>query len=192
MAGRLRSNLVAAAMGLVCFGCPETQRPSWYFTCGDPVCRGYQRPTGVPACTQEKAGATCDASGARCDPVDDCNRLLLCSLSDPKLQGCPISSRTYKRDIRYLSEVELDGFARQIRAMRLATYRYNEPSSPRHLGFIIEDQPVSAAVDRDRDMVELYGYLSMAVATLQVQAREIERLEREMTALRRDVRRGAP
>ena len=43
------------------------------------------------------------------------------------------------------------------------------------------------ANDPARDMVDLYGYTSMAVAALQTQAREIEALEREVRALRREL-----
>ena len=68
--------------------------------------------------------------------------------------------------------------------MRLATWKYKHDPSKQRLGFIIDDDEQSAAVDQLRDMVDLYGYTSMAVATLQLQAREIEALRREVAELR--------
>lgn len=37
------------------------------------------------------------------------------------------------------------------------------------------------------DMVDLYGYTSMAVAALQLQARQIEALKKELESLRRQI-----
>jgi hypothetical protein len=60
-------------------------------------------------------------------------------------------------------------------------------SDARHLGFIIEDMPEgSAAVLPSRDRVDLYGYTSMTVASLQHQQREIDELKTELAKLRRE------
>jgi hypothetical protein len=75
---------------------------------------------------------------------------------------------------------------------RLATYRYKRPAplgmgpdDAPHLGFIIEDMPGgSAAVLPSRDRVDLYGYTSMTVASLQHQQREIDELRADLTRLR--------
>src|SRR5438552_16580001 len=73
---------------------------------------------------------------------------------------------------------------------RLATFRYKEAAAARtQLGFIIDDVAPSPSIDPARDMVDLYGYTSMAVAALQTQAREIEALTREVRALRRELER---
>jgi hypothetical protein len=57
----------------------------------------------------------------------------------------------------------------------------------RHLGFIIEDMPEgSAAVLPSRDRVDLYGYTSMTVASLQHQQREIDALKAELAKLREE------
>ena len=71
----------------------------------------------------------------------------------------------------------------------MASYRYRAagPEDRKHLGFIIEDVGQSAAVDAQRDRVDLYGYASIAVAALQVQAKQIESLQAEVAALRREV-----
>jgi hypothetical protein len=70
--------------------------------------------------------------------------------------------------------------------MQLATYddTHEAPAEQRHLGFIIEDDPHSSAVFVGRERVDLYGYASMAVATLQVQSRRIAELERQVAELR--------
>jgi hypothetical protein len=72
---------------------------------------------------------------------------------------------------------------------RLATYRYTlRDASPRsHLGFIIDDAAPSASIASDGKRVDLYAYTSMAVAALQTQAREIERLKAGVAALERRV-----
>jgi len=56
-------------------------------------------------------------------------------------------------------------------------------------GFVIDDIEPSEAVDTGREMVDLYGYTSMAVAALQTQVRDIEALKREVADLRRQLAR---
>jgi len=67
--------------------------------------------------------------------------------------------------------------------MPLASYAYKhaEGAGPQ-LGFIIEDIEPSVAVSGDH--VNMYGYLSMAVAAIKVQGQRIEALEREVRRLR--------
>ena len=65
----------------------------WYTTCGDPVCHaGGHVDHGVLSCTDQVEGKPCSTPGAKCDPVYDCNQLLVCSTTDPKRQpgGCPL------------------------------------------------------------------------------------------------------
>jgi hypothetical protein len=69
--------------------------------------------------------------------------------------------------------------------MKLATWRYKAEPARERLGFILDDHEASVAVDAPRDMVDLYGYTSLAVATLQLQAREIETLRAELEAVHR-------
>ena len=61
-----------------------------------------------------------------------------------------------------------------------------------HLGFLIDGHESLACVDPERDQVDLYGYASMAVAALQVQAREIEQLRAELAALKERVEAAPP
>lgn len=98
---------------------------------------------------------------------------------------CPISTRSKKRDIAYLDEVDLQKLADRTLSTRLATYRYTSGDPAPHLGFIIEDDPESPAVMSDRGHVDLYAYASMTVATLQMQRREIAALRRELDDLKR-------
>jgi hypothetical protein len=161
---------------------------NWFFTCGDAVCTGYRPPSGVPRCTNESADLACPVEGAQCDPGDACNRVLVCARRDPKLAGCPISSRRFKHDVQYLTDADREECARQVGTIRLARYRYQGSDEVR-LGFVLEDDPPAVSVDRERDMVDLYGYSSLAVAALQVQERRIEALEREVRELRSSTRR---
>lgn len=169
----------------------------WYTTCGDPVCGpGGGGPggagSGVPACTTEKAGDPCAAGAAQCDPGTGCGVLLVCATSDPKMQpgGCPISLAKYKKEISYLPEADLNRVHDDLVAMRLATWRYvSEPAAAReHLGFMIDDNPSLPAVHASGDQVDLYGYTSMAVAAIQVQAKQIDDLKAELSALREELR----
>jgi hypothetical protein len=158
-----------------------------YDTCGDPVCRGYTGGSGEPLCSTEAAGGPCNVEGATCDPRDDCNSLLVCASSDPKLRpgGCPISRRSTKQDIHYLSDGELAQYQRELLAMKLASWRYRHDPAKQRLGIIIDDNEQSAAVDAPRDQLDLYSYTSMVVAALQMQAREIKELQGEIDALKK-------
>jgi hypothetical protein len=124
--------------------------------------------------------------------MNECNQLLLCSTTDPTNGGnCPISRRQAKRDISYLTVAERRAYRDQLLSLRLATYSYKaEAPGRRHLGFIIEDVEPSVAVDPERNMVDLYGYMSLTVAAAQEQARTIEALRREVDSLRREVERA--
>jgi hypothetical protein len=163
---------------------------TYFTTCGGPVCPvGEWKPTdGVPLCTTQSAGGTCTTEGEKCDGKAGCGVFLVCAKADPKLQGCPISRARFKTAIEYVPDAEAQALATELLQMRLATYRYKAAGdgAPRHLGFLIDEQRTgSPLVDAERDMVDLYGYLSMSVATLQVQQRRIEALEREVQALER-------
>ena len=52
-------------------------------------------------------------------------------------------------------------------------------------GFIIDDTKTPYPINADGDSVNLYGYVSMAVAAIQTQSREIEALRAEVAHLRR-------
>jgi hypothetical protein len=168
----------------------------WWYTCGDPVCRvtdpdagSLVDDAGTPC---PAAGTSCAASGETCGTHNssiNCGATLVCSATDPtKTQfGCPISSRRFKSDVHYVDDAELEMLRDEALHIRLATYNYKpqfgDPDA-RHLGFIIEDDPQSPAVDHGRDRVDLYGYVSMVVATMQLQQREIADLRRQLDEAR--------
>lgn len=166
--------------------CVTGPQLKWFATCGDVVCKGYQS-KGLPLCNASQTeGGGCDYAGQLCDPQDGCNALRVCAEQDPKqMGGCPISKAAYKQGIQYVDRKEAKDLADRLLAMKLATYQYKAqgPQGKRHLGFIIDDDPQSPAVDGQRDMVDLYGYLSMAVATLQTQQKQIDQLQSQVRAL---------
>lgn len=162
---------------------------TWYTTCGLPACRTPPPDAGPPiACPA--IGSPCATKGEMCgDPATtECGVVEICDDHDPKggVGGCPISTKKAKQDIAYVDSAALQRLHDETIQMRLATYRYKgpfvDPSDPNanHLGFIVEDQPQSFSVDRGHDRVDLYGYMSMAVATMQVQEKKIAELEREI------------
>lgn len=112
-------------------------------------------------------------------------------IDDPTALACDdgaISLRAAKDGIRYVDAAEHATLARELLAVRLARYRYkHEPAAARRrLGFLIDDQPAECpAVDSDGAHVDLYGYASMLVATVQHQAKRIRRLERRIEAIER-------
>jgi hypothetical protein len=159
----------------------------WYQTCGDPVCQFPSPPSGVPPCKTQVVGGACMEGEAECDPGTGCGATLVCANSDPTNGGlCPVSRREHKADIEYLDEAGREAFAREIEQVRLATYRYkNDPKARTHLGFIMEDVEPSVSADSGHGVVDLYGYMSMAVAALQEQRGEIDTLKKELKSLRR-------
>ncbi len=180
----------AAALGMNVASNGACQPPvalTYFTTCGYPVCSGDWLPTkDVPLCTTEQLGAGCSIDGQKCDAKAGCGQFLLCASSDPKLAGCPKSRAKFKSDVRYVDSAERQRLAAELLDTRLATYRYTAAGAqgPRHLGFMIDDQPHSNAVDAQRDMVDLYGYLSLSVATLQEQQKQIESLRMEVQQLK--------
>jgi hypothetical protein len=106
--------------------------------------------------------------------------------------SCPVSTAGAKEDIHYVSDSDAEHLRQSLMRIPLATYRYKGPDSTTHLGFIIEDVELrSPAVLPSRDRVDLYGYVTMAVAALQRQEKDIAvlkadvaRLEQENAALR--------
>jgi len=105
------------------------------------------------------------------------------SASDETPSSCALSSRRFKEDIAYLSPEQLDELTEQVMSLHLATFRYKQGGTARHLGYILEDTPEAAASDVEHQRVDLYAYTSMAVAALQVQARDLRQLEVDVDAL---------
>jgi hypothetical protein len=113
--------------------------------------------------------------------------------------ACPISRREAKTDIRYLQPDDLARLGHELLSTRLATYRYRpgvvsgpDATTRRHLGFIIDDGAPAHGIAPDGHHVDLYGYVSLAVATLQVQSKQLAELRAELDSLRRELRKAAP
>jgi hypothetical protein len=180
--------LIAVLLTTGCGGSDPTPPAQWRFTCGDPVCAGHRPDPAVPTCgAAEQAGEACSTLDARCDPVDDCNRRLVCTTEDPTggPGGCPISRAAAKRDVEHLDPRQVRALRDALVSVRLASWRYHrDPADVRRLGFVIEDGVPPAAVTPDGGHVDLYGYASLAVAAVQEQQREIDGLKRELAALR--------
>lgn len=161
---------------------------TWYTTCGDPVCREYRPIEGLQPCALEMEGQPCSKEGAMCDPKSACNQRLICSRTDPKLQpgGCPISLKKYKDEVQYLQDKELTRIYQDLLKIRLATYHYKQqnPALVR-LGFIIDDRPHPFVVNPTGNTVDLYGYLSMAVAGLQVQSQKLNALQKKVDEMQK-------
>jgi hypothetical protein len=85
-----------------------------------------------------------------------------------------------KRDIERLDDEALRRIYDELRKIQLTT------ASPPRLGFIIDDTKTPYPINPDGMSVNLYGYVSMAVAAIQTQSREIEALRAEVAQLRRE------
>jgi hypothetical protein len=99
-----------------------------------------------------------------------------------------ISRRELKTDIEYIDDGERTALADEALHTRLAEYRYktDPQATPKHLGFIIDDMPsASYAVQADKTHVDLYGYTSMLLATVQEQQKQIEELKQQLAAIKR-------
>jgi hypothetical protein len=151
--------------------------------------------SALPGCptTPPNAGTACTTNGATCRYQCGPDGARQCSAGTWKLQDggpCPVSTRKAKEQIVYLDDADADRIAREVQAMRLATWVYKAPldDGRPHMGIVLEDQPKgSYAVDLRSNMVDLYGYSSMLLATVQSQQRELDRQKKEIDALRADL-----
>jgi len=173
------------------WACPQTPavHPApelkWYSTCGDPVCRP-DTTANTNTCGDKQEGQVCMVAGETCDPGSSCGQKLICAAEDPKMQpgGCPISLKSAKTEIQYLGPNEKRLLSQDLMAIELANYRYQVSPEAQRLGFIIDDMPGnSPAVLPNGKQVDLYGYLSMAVATIQRQEQRIQDLESRLQRL---------
>jgi hypothetical protein len=196
--------MVVAVAGLFAAGCQSTQCSAydgfgacpganqWYRTCGYPLCPadGGTLDAGPTCDSGQKVGNQCATLGQQCDPGLGCGVMLVCATSDPTQGGCPISRRSAKSDISYLTAPELEEAAHNALAVPLAHFRYKDeaPSRGPHLGFIIEDVGPIEGVDGSAGTVDLYGYTSLVLAAVQRQAREIEQLQARVQQLEAEAR----
>jgi hypothetical protein len=159
-----------------------TGDPTWHCAApnADAAC-----PAGIPL-----LGSACASDGKTCTYACGTGNARTCKTGawyTANGGACPVSSRRAKKEIVYLGPSERQRLADDLARFKLATYEYRDPAlaGKRHLGFIIEDVPGSPAVDRDGNMVDLYGYASMLVAAVQAQGEEIAKLKAELARLGR-------
>jgi hypothetical protein len=144
--------------------------------------------------------AFCVPIAAGCSGTPTCECMGQCVCEHAESVGCATvndvgitcqtatSRRDRKRDIHYVDDAERAELAARALATPLATYQYktDAPDARHRLGFIIDDQPdPSFAVDDDRTHVDVYGYASLLLATVQEQHEEIEALKKRVAALER-------
>lgn len=159
-----RDGGIMCEAGSFCYAAGET------FSGSEPECR---EAPGAPL----NCGAIGCAWDCRCEsvPLAECACAYL------------TSTMRAKRDIAYVGASAEARLHDELMAVRLATYRYRPGVTGEenvHLGFIIEDMPDdSPAVLPSRERVDVYGYLSMAVAALKVQERELADLRARVARL---------
>ena len=171
--------------------CCDTSKVTWGCFSGPRYC-ATPRPRIGTACTVEGDSCAVDA------PVECGQTVLACSKGvwDLTNASCPASSASVKRDISYVDQDAAERLHDELMSVKLATYRYKVGDDSAHLGFIIEDMPPgSPAVLASRDRVDLYGFVSMTVASVQQQQKEIDLLKREVARLAKEnaaMKRRAP
>jgi hypothetical protein len=166
-------------------GCPEAGCPSGSM-CVEESVACCARPVGCApvSCGCSVCGDLPCSDAASGIPADVPGPSLVCETPTKSL-------RSAKADVEYVDDRELDALAEEALAVRLARYRYKEEpaGARRRLGFLIDDQPdPSPAVLEDRAHVDLYGYTSILLATVQHQEKEIRSLEERLARLEREAR----
>ena len=173
--------------------CPDAGCPSGSVCVGAAIAAAEVQLGCVPVPASCGGTPTCGCMGCVCGgdpPTGGCSTGFISS-SPIVCQTGTESRRAVKDDIVYVDDEEREALAHQALEIPLAHYRYKTepPEARRRLGFIIDDQPdPSPAVQSDRKHVDEYGYTSMLLATVQEQARELERL----APARRDARAPRP
>lgn len=162
--------------------------------CSGPLTWHCETPSTDPGCpaAMPNAGTACTSEGRQCtygcerDHARTCTGGVWTISSSP--YGCPVSSKTYKRDIHYLGLDELRGVADRVESLRLATWAYvdSKIATGKRLGIIAEEAPHDA-LDPRGDRIDLYGYTSMAIAAVQVSAHDVDALRAEVEAMRAEI-----
>jgi len=160
----------------VTMNCCDKSKITWHCFDGPNYC----------AMPRPRIGSPCTMQGQECaagPPVECGQTVIECDKGVWTVldNSCPISTRRMKKNIAYLAPSDAERTRDELLSVRLATYRYKSGDDATHLGFIIEDMPEqSPAVMPSRERVDLYGYTSMAVATIQLQQAEIAALEKRL------------
>ena len=175
-------------------------------SCGPPVSRACNSPqalansSGLPLCdASQLQGAPCQQpegtqicvveTGFQCPSPNFSQGPSFLVCTTQQFFNCPISSAKAKDNIRYVTARDRNRMTQEILGLKLAEYSYKPgfaPNKNTHLGFIIEDlPPASPLVTDSRGQVNLYGYISAVVATVQNQERTIQELKNEIRGLKK-------
>jgi hypothetical protein len=138
---------------------------------------------------------SCQESGQRCGgTAGKCCSGLMCCSGVPVPQGqeycakdCPISDRNAKTNIRAVSDP--DAVLRRVCSLPISTWSYkNEPSKVRHIGPMAQDFKAAFKVgssDRHISPVDADG---VALAAIQALEGRLRKMQRELDALRAELR----
>jgi hypothetical protein len=88
-----------------------------------------------------------------------------------------------RRTSTFSKRGELEQYHAELMALPLATWKYRQGDSRQHLGFRIDGHEQLICVQPDRNLIDLSGYASMAVAALKVQQAQIDALTTQVKAL---------
>jgi hypothetical protein len=148
-------------------------------------------PNTTPGCPAARplVGQACGKEGMFCDYGCEAHVSRTCTggawTASTSPNGCAISTRAAKNAIRYLAPADRVQVADAARALQLATWHYKDPAvaDRQHLGYILEDAPLSPSSDMEKRQVDLYSYTSMVLALAQQQDEEIHDLRAKMAVL---------
>jgi hypothetical protein len=121
---------------------------------------------------------TCGTADWGCDCVDGAVSACACEFITSTVRA--------KRDVAYVDVAAEERLRAELLSIRLATYRYKPGFASGegvHLGFIIEDMPAGSPAVASPAHVDLYGFVSMAVATIKAQQRELDLLRKRLARL---------
>jgi hypothetical protein len=162
--------------------CCDTTKVAWHCFDGPKYC----------ATSRPRIGTACVTDGESCAFEE----AVECGQSRMECRGgvwqiantsCPASTAGAKEDIHYVSDSDAEYLRQSLMRIPLATYRYKGSDATTHLGFVIEDvEARSPAVLPSRDRVDLYGFVTMAVAALQRQEKDIATLKADVARLVRE------
>ena len=162
--------------------CCDTTKVAWHCFDGPKYC----------SASRPRIGTACATDGESCafEEAVECGQSRMeCRAGVWQLgnNSCPVSTASAKDDIHYVSDSDAEHLRQSLMRIPLATYRYKGVDETQHLGFIIEDvEARSPAVLPSRDRVDLYGYVSMAVAALQRQEKDIAALKADVARLSKE------
>lgn len=176
---------------------------------GDPVGCVFTNPVEIPDPKVKKCADlgvsendVCTESGARCvlaparqeglDGGSGCRQsasylTCLAGKRDSGPGGCPVSSRKKKKNVRYLEGDEKERLSREVLGLKVASYEYIDPAdgpSPT-VGFIVEDTKDAAFVMNEHSRINMMSYTTSLVVTVQQQQSRLDKLERELSELRK-------